>query len=482
MKRSKVIPIIVLVCIYTSVLYGQNQTVRIYGSAPEYKNYALVFEHFQNFINQEQSELFTLEINEQGTFDYTFPLNVTTYAFADIGQFRAYIYLVPGKEYHIKLPPFRPLSQAQKLNPFFQPEPIVIGILNESSEGLNARIRDFDHVLGNKLRNYAVKLITTKNKNLAKAIIDSLETEFPNGSEFFRMHKHFSYTSLALLASRNKEQDVVQKYFSQFPVFYNLPAYWISFKEVFAGYCHTFFNKYHFQTTITYGSIVDSIQSSPFFQRPDLAEMLALWIIYESYHENLLAPKTALQLFQQAANKTNIEPIKDIASTLYNRMKILMVGESAPNFKLPDFSGTEKSLNDFKGKFVYLNFIHTDNYACRKDMKLLKKIHDKFYRDLEIVSIVIDENYEKASQFLNENKNNFNWNFLYIAMQGEIINNYNVQAVPLYYLINPDGKFVLVPAPAPEENFQEVFISEYNKWRRLQLRKPSSSQKTLFGK
>ena len=115
-------------------------------------------------------------------------------------------------------------------------------------------------------------------------------------------------------------------------------------------------------------------------------------------------------------------------------------------------------------------------------MKLLKKIQDKFNRDLDIVSVVIDENYEKASQYLKENKNNFNWDFLYIAMQGEVINNYNVQAVPLYYLINPEGKLILVPAPAPEENFQDIFISEYNKWRRLQLRKQSSKPKTIFEK
>ena len=150
-----------------------------------------------------------------------------------------------------------------------------------------------------------------------------------------------------------------------------------------------------------------------------------------------------------------------------------MEGKDAPAFSLPDFSGGEKSLKDFEGKFVYLNFLHTENYACRKDLKLLEKIHDDFQPDLHIVTVIVNEDFDQAKQFLQATENTFKWHFLYFAMQGNLINNYNVQAVPLYYLIDPNGKLVMVPAPAPGENFQDVFIEQFKKFRREVLRKNS---------
>ncbi|MGQ1889992.1 TlpA family protein disulfide reductase [Thermophagus sp. OGC60D27] len=481
MKYQQAILSIVFSWLITLTLSGQSQTVRIYGSAPEYSDYALVFKHFQNFINRAQKELFTIKIDDHGTFDFSFPLEATTYAFSDIGQFRGFIYLSPGQEYHIKLPPFRPLSQAQQLNPFFQPEPVVIGILNEDSKSLNAYIRDFDQAFGDKLRQHAIKLITTKNQILSQNIIDSLETEFTSESTFFQAHKHFSYASLALLSSRHKERDVIKKYFSDRPVAFNMPAYWISFEEVFSGFCHPFFSEYKFQSPLSYRAIVDSLQTKEIFQRHDLAEVLALWIIYESYHEKLISKRMALELLDQSTEQTHLKPIGEIAQALYNRIKILMEGEKAPEFRLPDFAGNEKSLLDFTGKFVYLNFMHTDNFACRKDLKLLKKIHDTFNRDLEIVSIIIDEDFDKAASYLKENQDNMDWQFLYFAMQGNLINNYNVQAVPLYYLISPEGKLVMSPAPAPGENFHDAFVSEYKNYRRERLRKQPKNTNSPLG-
>ena len=480
MKFQQAILLIVLSWFINLTMTSQSRTIRIYGSAPEYGDHALVFKHYQNFINREQKELFTIKIDHQGAFDFSFPLETTTYAFADIGQFRGYIYLSPGQEYHIKLPPFQPLSQAQKLNPFFRPEPVVIGILNEDSNGLNACIRDFDQAFGDKLRQYAVKLITTKDRTLTQSIIDSLEAQFASESTFFQQHKHFSYASLALLSSRNKEQDVIKKYFSDFPVAFNLPGYWISFKEIFSGYCHPFFSQYKFQSPLSYRAIVDSIKTKEIFRQQALAESLALWIIYESYHEKLLSKTLILHLLKQSTEQTGIKPIKEMADALYRRIKILMEGEKAPDFRLPDFAGREKSLKDFSGKFVYLNFIHTDNFGCRKDLKLLKKINDSFKRDLEIVTVVIDEDFEKAARYIKQQKD-MDWQFLYFAMQGNLINDYNVQAVPLYYLISPDGKLSISPAPAPSENFSDAFVSEYKKYRREQMRKHPATKNDLFG-
>jgi hypothetical protein len=75
-----------------------------------------------------------------------------------------------------------------------------------------------------------------------------------------------------------------------------------------------------------------------------------------------------------------------------------------------------------------------------------------------------------------------NWDFLFFGMNANILKNYNVLAVPIYYLINPDGKLVLSPSPAPGENFHDNFIDQFRKYQRQQQRKNPQERKSIFGK
>ncbi len=457
---------------------SQKQNTRIFGEAPEYKNMAIVFEQYQNFLNHQKKELFTLEIDDNGHFDFTYQLDHITYAFADLGEFRGFIYLEPGKEYELKLPPFEPLSQSQKLNPFYQPEHILLGILNEAPDGLNPMIRNFNEAFDYQINTKAVKLITSRNKTLTQNIIDTLESRFPANHDFFKLHKHFRYARLEMLTSRNPQKDVVKKYFSDTPVMFSMPSYWETFKDAFKGYGRRLFSDKELPRSLDFTTLKETIKKDTLYYRTDLSETLVLWALYESYHEDILAHNNILRWLNEVSQQAETPEVKTTAEAVFRRINALRAGTKAPQFKLFDFSGKEKTLSDYEGKFVYLNFIHTDNHACRKDLKLLPEIYEEFNRDLEIVPIVFNEDYDKAKQFLNNNK--FEWDFLHFGMNAYIIDAYNVKAVPLYYLINPEGRIVLSPAPTPDENFHDNFVDQYRKFRRYQQRNNSQPQKSIF--
>ena len=127
---------------FCSTVKGDN--VRFLGKAPKYAGYHIVFYRFSNFIIPEASPVISLAIDNNGDFDYSFPVNETFYAYADLGRFRAFIYLEPGLTYHLVLPPFEAKNEAQKLNPHFQPEEIPLGIANEASRALTRNILEFN--------------------------------------------------------------------------------------------------------------------------------------------------------------------------------------------------------------------------------------------------------------------------------------------------------------------------------------------------
>jgi peroxiredoxin len=469
-----------LFCMAT-FLYSKAQPLqtRIYGDAPQYSNMGLVFESYQNHLNFEEEELFSLRVDSTGNFSLLFTLEKTTYAFSDLGSYRGFVYLEPGKEYELKLPPFKPVPQPQKLNPFFEPEQISLGIANQDSKALNALIRNFDDAFYYQLDTKAIKLMASKNKRAVAAIIDSLETRFPEDSnEYFARHKKFRYARLEMLTSRNPEKEIIEKYFASHPVFFNLPAYWDTFRDVFRGFGRKTLENNQLAPPLTFEKIVRSIQTDSTFHRTDVAELLALWTIYQSYHEKLLPTRRTLQLFTEGTTRAQTNEIKAIARNIHREIAALQPGSLAPGFTLADFDRKEHKLEDFRGKFVYLNFMHSKNYACQRELRLMPQFYKKFGRDLEIITILIDENFENATSFVNNS--NYQWTFLHFGMNANVLNKYNIRAVPQYFLINPEGKLVLSPASAPGENFHDKFVKQYREYQRELERKTPREQRSIF--
>ncbi|MFO8000760.1 MAG: TlpA disulfide reductase family protein [Marinilabilia sp.] len=463
------------------LLFSQEDSVRIFGQASEYSNYEIVFENYRNFINYEQEPLFTIELDENGTFDISRKLDHITYAFADMGRFRGFIYLEPGHEYHLKLPPNEELSQAERLNPFFEPEDILLGIANESQKSLNPLIRDFDEAFNEQIDKNAAELITSRNQSLASEIIDTLKSGFPSDHDFFHDHQHFRFAKLAMLPSRNINKDIIGRYFSDKPVMFKMPAYWEAFKDVFSGFGRKLFNKDGMGSSVSYQKMINAIQQDTLYQSVDLAESLAVWGLYEAYHEKLIERKKVLKWLKATSSEAATPEVREMASTIHERFNALRQGTEAPDFNMLSFSGETRSLDDYEGKFVYLNFVHTENHACRSHLNRIPRILDKFGEDLEVVTIILDEDYDQAARFV-ENRRNMDWDFLYFGMDANILKNYNVEAVPLYYLINPEGNLVLSPAPTPDENFHDNFVEQFRKYERKQQQQQSGEEESIFGK
>jgi hypothetical protein len=59
---------------------------------------------------------------------------------------------------------------------------------------------------------------------------------------------------------------------------------------------------------------------------------------------------------------------------------------------------------------------------------------------------------EVLRQFLAKNK--YDWKFLLYDRQPGVLKDYDIRAYPTYFLIGPDGKLILSPAPSPSENFE----------------------------
>lgn len=116
-----------------------------------------------------------------------------------------------------------------------------------------------------------------------------------------------------------------------------------------------------------------------------------------------------------------------------------MLDGPAPAFTLEGLDGKPVSLDDFKGKWVVLDFWGTWCSWCIKGFPEMIKTYEK-YKDEDLVFISIDCRDSKAAWKAGVEKYKLPWVNVYVPEDNtEILKQYNVSAFPLKVIIDDEG-------------------------------------------
>lgn len=129
---------------------------------------------------------------------------------------------------------------------------------------------------------------------------------------------------------------------------------------------------------------------------------------------------------------------------VYRRLK---EGKELKNFTLVDQNGNKRSLSDFKGKYVLIDFWASWYPPSRKNNEELVKIHQKYKsKNFEMISVSIDTyvgNWKNAIE-----KDKLSWvNLIETGgWEGKVTKQFEIKGIPLNILLDKDGKILVVNA------------------------------------
>jgi thiol-disulfide isomerase/thioredoxin len=135
-------------------------------------------------------------------------------------------------------------------------------------------------------------------------------------------------------------------------------------------------------------------------------------------------------------------------------------GKRAPEFELKNINTKETHrLSQYLGKIVIVDFWATWCAPCKKSLPKLAQIEKKYSKDIQVLTISIDDDEENARRFIEEYKIDL------IALYDEgkkVVSIFDISGMPTLFIIDQKGVIQSSFEGYTEDSFDDV-VEEINK-------------------
>jgi len=455
---------LLLLIIFTQPdLYSQKFTILKENSSAPAEN-IIIYRYNQAFFDYK---IPVCNLNTGALEEVNGYLKETTCLYIDYGPYKAYFYAEPGISYQISLPETHNLSDTWKENPYFLPSQHHLKVMEIDSSyknsELNEKIREFDSYFDPFADKQILRYYNTK---FAEVKLDSFLQvhKIPDSHNSESYYQNYIFYKKGILEFNLKTRNLdklTEKYFTNKEARFGNPAYRELFGLMFQSYYNFLADKkdyseiLYYLATKEYSQITDYLNDIELFNQEPISLNILLNEIYNAYYSENFKKASLLNILQTIIQTTSDPNILNTSKELEKSLTSLEISYPAPDFSLINIKAEEKSLLDFKAKYVYLGFCDTKSLSCLRELEYLKYIYSRFSQNLEILFCIIDEEESEIESFIEFH--NIQWEVFSVEPKDKILLDYKIQATPVFYLIDKDGTLLKSPAPNPSENFEYIF-------------------------
>jgi len=163
--------------------------------------------------------------------------------------------------------------------------------------------------------------------------------------------------------------------------------------------------------------------------------------------------ETYYSMFIEAS--TNEANNKEITKS-YNQLKTVAKGQPSPKFiNYENFAGGTTSLDDLKGKYVYVDVWATWCGPCKREIPFLQKVEKQYHgKNIEFVSLSVDKlsDHDKWKEMVEEKQLGGIQLFADKSWESDFVTGYLIKGIPRFILIDPNGNIVNSNAPRPSSS------------------------------
>ena len=178
-------------------------------------------------------------------------------------------------------------------------------------------------------------------------------------------------------------------------------------------------------------------------------------LLYDNAKYGITYTENLEPFYTTFMNASTNEIHKKEITESYNKLKTVSRGEVSPKFEnYENFAGGTTSLEDLKGKYVYIDVWATWCGPCKAEIPSLKELEKKYKnKNIHFVSISVDKasDYQKWKDMVASEELKGIQLFSDKSWESSFVEDYLIKGIPRFILVDPNGNIVNSNAPRPSD-------------------------------
>lgn len=448
-----------IVGLLTFFVVHVSRAVVITGNNSGYAGEKLVFYRWSDPVTLNEIPVFEVIFNSEGRFRAEVNITATTFVYCDFGMYRGMLFLQPSQNLELLMPPKKVKSFADEKNPFF--EPVAFWFRLAGSKGLNHEVSAFDQQFDQFTGKYFNQLYFRQSQQVLDSVKNALATlEIKPADPSFDLHKSLKIKLLEIEVLRLDTKKAAVVFASAGKTQWTHPAFVQGFGKVFD-------NRLSFDAKGIDGSALQKAVNradavylikhirDKYISDIRTANLVMLKMIHDGWYSGDFSRESLLMILESEILVKNEDPyIREITSSLTEKLKFLSTGTTAPVICLKDTDGNRQCSNSDKEKFKYVIFADDEMVVCREHLKYLPVIVEKFGKYLEIILVMRKTDLIEMKMFLDKNRIP---GIKLVDNNGEFTRKFGVKSFPSCYLFDKNHRIAMESVKSPLDGFEQQF-------------------------
>ena len=445
------------------VTNGQHAVIR--GVAPLAIGKEIQLRVYDDPVSGKERVLAKQIVDVDGSFELKALPNETQYAFLQVGQNCADFFIEREKTLELTFVP--PAKDPKKPEAFYERHFFAPKILGGKSAKMNEQIIQFNDSLDAFLEALYPALVSRKNPAVVAKGLEVFEKKISKqfiGAESF-VKEYIKYSLAAVEQTFLNDRDkLFAKYLKDVKPQFNNPAYTDFLLQFHQGTVHTLavVNQYEECKKALAGNEAFAVlermlvKANPFLTETGVTRMVLIQGIDGLFGERDFKDADLIRTLSTFSGLSSNAYLGNAAKNIAAKHAKLAKGSQAPEIDFKTLDGVAKQLSDFEGTYVFLELTDAKNGYCQRETSVIPNLKDEF-KNIRFVTVCVG-NTKSEMQSL-QKQMNINWEFGGVEISSSIMDDYDVKSLPLFFIIDPKGKFYSVPAKDPSKGAQGELMS-----------------------
>ena len=404
-------------------------------------------------------------VDVDGSFELKGVPNQTQYAFLQVGQNCADFFIERDKDLDLTFVP--PARDQNKPEAFYERHFFAPKILGGKSAKMNEQVIQFNDTLDAFLEALYPALVNRKSPAMVAKSLEGFEKmalkKFNEAEPFVKNYIKYSLATVEQTFLGNRDK-LFAKHLKDVSPQFNNPPYVDFLLQFYEGAVDKMAvaNRYdECKKALAGKEAFAKLDEILIEQEPMLVDVSARRMVLINGIDGLFGQRdfkdeNLIRVLKSFGMLTSNSYLANAVKNIADKHEKLSVGTDAPEIAFRTLDGTEKRLSDFEGAYVFLELTDAKNGYCQRETNVIPNLKEEF-ATIRFVTVCVGNS--KAEMQSLQKQMNINWEFGGVAIASSIMDDYDVKSLPLFFIINPDGKFYSVPAKDPTKGAQGELMS-----------------------